>query len=59
MRKITLYSESGGSIEIDDTPKRRQWAKGKGYTIDEPPVQPEDGHVVYPDPEPDLIDDED
>jgi hypothetical protein len=35
--KITLYNKSGGKMEVDDTPQRREWAKGKGYVLDAPP----------------------
>ena len=35
--KIKLYNLDGGSIEIEDTPQAREWAKGKFYTEDKPP----------------------
>jgi len=37
MNKVTMYNAAGGQMEIDDTPQRRAWAKGKGYEYDSPP----------------------
>lgn len=58
MTKITLYSPTGGSFEIDDTPRRRRWAEGKGYTLEKPidapkPAEPDETDVL------DFDDDED
>jgi len=44
--KVKLYNAIGGSFEIDDTPQRRAWAKGKGYVFEKPPK------VATPSPKP-------
>lgn len=36
-----MYSESGGWIDILDTPQAREWAKGKGYFLSEDPTSKE------------------
>ena len=35
--KVRVYNANGGCFEIEDTPPRRAWAAGKGFTSDEPP----------------------
>jgi len=32
MAKITVTNADGATLEIEDTPRQKAWAEGKGYT---------------------------
>ena len=51
MAKITLYNAAGDELEIEDTPRKREWAKGKGHTLERSPIEetPDDDPVPWVD----------